>query len=371
MPLVALLEEGIAALLEERLMRVHPGAVLAEDRLGHEGGVVPGLLRDLLHDEAVRDRVVCHRERIRVAHVDLVLRGADLVVVILDGDAHRLEGVNRPVAEVGRRVQGRHREVAALVERLGSLVRLEEEVLELWPDVERVEAHAPHALDRPPQHVAGIAFVGLPVGSDDVADHPRDAMLALVGRHQLERVRIRDRDHVRLLDRVEPCDRRAVEPHPVVERAFDLARRDREALQVPLDVAEPEQEELHALVLDPLQHLLPLRRIARRPVLRLHHRHPNRLLKQKAPGAGREPEATSPHKTARLYQARAPHMMIARREALAVSCAAYRHGCPSCGALLGRRARVAAEAEPPEPAREREQHDREAEREGERRPAEP
>ena len=32
--------------------------------------------------------------------------------------------------------------------------------------------------------------------------------------------------------------------------------RDREALQMPLDVREPEQDELDALVLDPLEHVL-------------------------------------------------------------------------------------------------------------------
>ena len=141
--LVAAVEELVAAALEERHVRVHPGAVLSEQGLRHEGRVVAVPGRDLLHDQAVRDRVVGHRERVRVAHVDLVLRGADLVVVVLDRDPDRLERVDRVVAHLGGRVLRRHREVAALVDRLRAPVVLEEEVLELGTDVERVEAHAP------------------------------------------------------------------------------------------------------------------------------------------------------------------------------------------------------------------------------------
>ena len=92
---------------------------------------MPG--RDLLDDQAVRDRVVGHRERVGVAHVDLVLRRRHLVVVVLDRDPDRLERVDRVVADLGRGVLGGHREVAALVDRLRVLVVLEQEVLELGP----------------------------------------------------------------------------------------------------------------------------------------------------------------------------------------------------------------------------------------------
>ena len=72
-PLVVGVEERVLPLGEERLVGVHPRAVLAEERLRHEGRVVAGLLGDLLDDEPVRDRVVGHVEGGRVAHVDLVL----------------------------------------------------------------------------------------------------------------------------------------------------------------------------------------------------------------------------------------------------------------------------------------------------------
>jgi hypothetical protein len=60
---VVLVEEGVAALAEERLVRVHPGAVLAEERLGHERRMPAVLHRVLLDRDAVRHAVVGHLQR--------------------------------------------------------------------------------------------------------------------------------------------------------------------------------------------------------------------------------------------------------------------------------------------------------------------
>src|SRR5207302_10108441 len=122
--------------------------------------------------------------------------------------------------------------------------------------------------------VARIAAEGLAVRRDDVADQ---AAGQAVG-EDAEGRRIGNRDHVRLLDRVEAGDRRAVEAHPVVERALDLTRGDREALQMPLDVREPQQDELHRFLLQPLQNALARLLARRRPVLRLDLRHGRSLL---------------------------------------------------------------------------------------------
>ena len=81
-------------------------------------------------------------------HVDLVLRRDDLVVVVLDLDADRLERRDRVVAHLRRGVLRRHREVAALVDRLRALIVVEDEVLELGADVEGVEADLAHPLER-------------------------------------------------------------------------------------------------------------------------------------------------------------------------------------------------------------------------------
>ena len=256
---------------------------------------IAGLLRDLLDDQSVRQRVVGHLERGREAHVDLVLRRADLVVDVLDRDAHLLERADGLLAQLARRVHRRHREVAALVERLRALVVLEQEVLELRADVERVEAHLLHPVERAAQHVARVALVWLAVRRDDVADHPADLGLAFPPGHHPVRARVGDGDHVRLLDRVEARDRRAVEAHAVVERGRDLARRDREALEVPFEVGEPEEQELDSVRLHLLERVLAGLLAGRCPVLRLDLlRHANASLNAKSPGR-RSPEASLPH----------------------------------------------------------------------------
>ena len=135
--LVGPVEERVAVAFEQRLVRVHPGAVHAGDGLRHERGVDAELMGDLLHREAVRHHLVGHRERVGVAQVDLVLRGRDLVVDVLDGDPHRLEVLHRALAVVRGDVERRLVEVPALVEERRVVERLEVEVLELRADVER------------------------------------------------------------------------------------------------------------------------------------------------------------------------------------------------------------------------------------------
>ncbi len=285
---------------EQRLMRVHSRAVLAEQRLRHEGRVVAVLLRDLLDDEAVREHVVRHVERVRVVDVDLVLGRADLVMVVLDRDPHRLERPDRVAADSGRRVHRRLREVAALVERLGAVLVLEQEVLRLRADVERVEAHRLHAVERASEREARVAVIRLAVRRDDVADHPAFQPV----RQNAEGGRIGDRDHVRLLDRVEARDRRAVEAHAVVEGARQLAPRDREALQMPLEIGEPEQHVLDAARLDLREHGLPCLRVRRRPVLALNLRH-HSFLPENAKNPGRRvlrrPRLRRLHSAGRVY----------------------------------------------------------------------
>ena len=58
--------------------------------------------------------------------------------------------------------------------------------------------------------------------------------------------------------RREAVDRRAVEGHPLVERALQLGRGDREGLRDPENVGEPELDELHAALFDGAKHVLAL-----------------------------------------------------------------------------------------------------------------
>ena len=99
--LVAVVEERVAILLEQRLVRVHAVAVHSEDGLRHERRVHAELLRRLLHREAVRHDVVGHGQRVGVPEVDLVLRRGHLVVHVLHGDAHRLQVLHGALAVVG------------------------------------------------------------------------------------------------------------------------------------------------------------------------------------------------------------------------------------------------------------------------------
>ncbi len=82
---VARAGERFRAVLPQRGVDVHAGAVVAEERLGHERGrlVVPA--GDVLDDVLVLEDVVGHLDQRREFHVDLALAaGGHLVVLGLD-----------------------------------------------------------------------------------------------------------------------------------------------------------------------------------------------------------------------------------------------------------------------------------------------
>jgi hypothetical protein len=92
--------------------------------------------------------------------------------------------------------------------------------------------------------VARVTLVRAALRGLDVREHPRDARSVLrpPGQH-VERGGIGHRDHVRLLDGVEAGDRRAVEAHAALEGVVELLGGDREGLELPEDVGEPEADE--------------------------------------------------------------------------------------------------------------------------------
>jgi len=201
--------------------------------------------------------VVGHRQRVLVAHVDLVLRGADLVVGVLDVDAHLLQRQDGVAAHVGAGVERGQVEVAALVEHLGDAVgglgRAEVEELELGADVEGVEAHVFGPFEGALHDPARVTLVGVAARHLDVAEHAGDGVLPFrPPGDQSEGRGIGHRDHVRLLDRVEAGDRGAVEAHAPVEGILELGSVDREALQLPEHVGEPETDEADVVFLDDL-----------------------------------------------------------------------------------------------------------------------
>ena len=67
---------------------------------------------DLLDDHLVGHNGVRHGQRLVVAQVDLMLRGAELVVRVLDGDAHLLEREDGVTAQVAGIVERGEVEVA-------------------------------------------------------------------------------------------------------------------------------------------------------------------------------------------------------------------------------------------------------------------
>src|SRR5665648_576307 len=111
------------AVLPEALVVVHPGAVLTEDRLGHERGGLATVPRDVLDDVLELHQVVAGLQQGAEAVADLLLSGgADLVVVALDADTGLGQLQTHLGAHVGEVVERRDREVATLVTGLVTLV---------------------------------------------------------------------------------------------------------------------------------------------------------------------------------------------------------------------------------------------------------
>ena len=205
----------------------------------------------------------------------------------LDRDADQLEHAHHLRAQVLELVHGRDGEVALLVPRL---------VREVRPAVElALAARVPHAFDRVEEVVARVLVLVEAHGVEDVELRLRSEVRGVgeTGRREVrlrlrddvarvaavrltrqrvaheavdverrvlpERVehrgaRIRDQEHVGLLDLLEPADRRAVEAEPVLEYVLgELVRGDREVLHQPREVAEPDIDHIDAVVLDELQ----------------------------------------------------------------------------------------------------------------------
>ena len=128
-------------------MRVHAGAVVAEDRLRHEGHGLSGPPGDISHDVFIEAELVGHPHQFLKPHVDLALPGRrHLVVLRLDVDPTLDHRLHHLVAEIHQLVGWRTGEVALLVPQL---------VAEVWP---LGPAPCPLRLDRVEVEVA---FVGV------------------------------------------------------------------------------------------------------------------------------------------------------------------------------------------------------------------
>src|SRR5665213_4413807 len=98
-----------AARLPDRLVDVHARAVVALDRLGHEGRGLAVLVRDIVHDVFVNLHVVGGFDQGRKDVAELMLRGGDLVMVLFDLEPHVEHHREHLGPEVGGAVDRRHR----------------------------------------------------------------------------------------------------------------------------------------------------------------------------------------------------------------------------------------------------------------------
>ena len=85
---------------QQALVDVHPRAVHAFERLGHEGGVQAMALRHRFERVAEGHRVVGRRQRVGILEVDLVLADGDLVVAV---------STSMPMASSARTISGARR----------------------------------------------------------------------------------------------------------------------------------------------------------------------------------------------------------------------------------------------------------------------
>src|SRR5262249_54050340 len=129
-----------------------------------------------------------------------------------------------------------------------------------------------------------------------------------------ERRGVGQRDHVRLLDRVEAGDRGAVEAHPALERVVELERVDREALELAEDVGEPEPDEAHvALLHDSLDVLAGARAVG---LLHLGGHIERRTISARRAYTPCRAGSTRGRRDGHPIQGRRPYSIYALREAL-------------------------------------------------------
>ena len=285
-------------------MAVHPGAVVAEDRLRHEGdrlAVRPGHVLDHV---LVGHDLIGHPRQALEAEVDLALAaGRDLVVMELARDAEPLERQHHRGADVVQRIVRRRREVALLrarrvaearlagvpeaLARVDRVVRgvraevvadlVEDEELTLGADEARVgDPGRAEVLLGALRDLARVARVPLLRDRvDDLADERERRRLG--GRIEDRGSRIGHQQHVRLGDPLPAADRGAVEAEAFLEALrAEGSQRQRHVLPGSEEVAELEVDHRDPRLGRPFERLAGVgQRLApvHQVVLRLQLRH--------------------------------------------------------------------------------------------------
>ena len=107
--------EEILSIFHQRLMDMHPTAVIANERLWHKGcGLAKGVC-DVLHDVLQDQYFVSLLHQGTELHADFTLTcGRDFVVMDFDNQTHVFKGVTHSTTEILERVDRRHREIPPL-----------------------------------------------------------------------------------------------------------------------------------------------------------------------------------------------------------------------------------------------------------------
>ena len=100
---------------------MHAAPVLPEDRFRHEGGVNAILRGDFLDRQAVSHRIIGHSQRVRIAHVDLMLGRGDFVMAVFDHDPQFSQCEDRFPPEIRGHIERRQVKITAFIQDLGAL----------------------------------------------------------------------------------------------------------------------------------------------------------------------------------------------------------------------------------------------------------
>ena len=246
---VGLVEEDVDAVLPEGQVEVAAVARQRRERLRHEGRDLPVLLGQGVHHVAEEDRPVARDERVGVLEVLLELPVRVFVVVCVVAPAELVAVPRHGGQEVVLPRQA-GQVVAGLFERVelvGDLdravcIQLDEEVLELDPDLEHVTLRGGLG-EHVPQDRARAVGPGIALDRD-VAGKARQVGLP---RHEREAVEVGHRGNVRIARQLaDLAGREPGESGTVLDECVEVCRRDQLRARAAVEVDELREDELDA-----------------------------------------------------------------------------------------------------------------------------
>ena len=279
------------AVLPQRLVRVHAGAIVTGERLRHEGGGLAVQVRGLLDDVLEILNVIGRVQQGVEAVVDLLLAaGAHLVVEALQLEPGLLQVLRHLVAQLDRLVVRCDGEIAALqavlVAQIAEAIRrgLRAAVPPALVGINRVElcvrvrlvAHRIEDVElglraevagigdvRRDQVLLGLArdvarIAGERLQGERIVDE--ELHVQRLGRAELVDARslhIRQKGHVGFFDSGKSTNRRTVESEAFLRSVLgELGGRDGEVVLAAGDVREPDIDELHVFIGDEFDDVL-------------------------------------------------------------------------------------------------------------------